>query len=125
MKKIFFVLVIIALAYHSNAQQQLFVRPLDSSGFKLQSPFFNVKPGDSALYKKYFNPGQLTPLSNLNNLIKPINVEPFASTMPVIKLSSEDRMPIAKLGEGNTHYTMLVKKLKVIDPLLKQQLVTP
>ena len=126
MKKVFFVLVIIAFAYQSKAQQQFFVKPADSLTTKLWSPFFSVKPPDSGLYKKYFNtPLQLNPLTNPKSLIKPLTEEPFASAMPVIKLSSEDRMPIAKLGEGNTHYTMLVKKLKVVDPLMKQELVTP
>lgn len=36
--------------------------------------------------------------------------------MPVVKLSSDDKMPVLPLGKDGMKYTMLVKKEKVINP---------
>ena len=123
MKKILFVLAIIATAYHSKAQQQFSVKPADSLTTKLWSPAFTVKPADSALFKKYFNAPQPKPGVPLMAMNKPDNAEVFYSTMPVIKVEG-GKMPVVKPGSGE-HYTMLVKKYKVVNPLAKQELVTP
>jgi hypothetical protein len=42
--------------------------------------------------------------------------ETVHSKMPIAKLLSTDKMPVAKLGEPNTRYTMLVKKYDAITP---------
>jgi len=113
MKKILFTVIVTAGAFQLKAQQKF--NSVDSMLFKAPKNFDQFKLSDSSLFKN-FNPqqNQLTVLSNPNK----VNVEPFYSRMPEVKLSSEDRMPIAKLGESNTHYTMLIKRVKVVDPIL-------
>jgi hypothetical protein len=46
------------------------------------------------------------------------------SYMPVTKLSSNDKMPVATLTQNGVLYTMLVKKIKVINPA-EQPLIQP
>jgi hypothetical protein len=53
------------------------------------------------------------------------NTEVFFSRIPVAKIGSDDRMPIAKLGDPNIKYTMLVKRIKVVDPLAKTSVANP
>jgi len=43
-------------------------------------------------------------------------VQVFTSTMPVVKVQSSDHMPIAVLGNDGIKYTMLIKKIGVVDP---------
>jgi hypothetical protein len=124
MKKVLLIVLILAGASQLKAQQWQ-LKPSDSALLKSPQLFQHLNPGDSALIKTYFKPQPLQSLKNLGTLTQPGNAELFASRMPVIKLSPEDRMPIARLGDPNTHYTLLVKKIKVVDPLLKQDLVTP
>lgn len=127
MKKTLFVLAIVAIAYHSKAQEQFSVKPADSLTSKLWSPAFTVKPTDSAIYKKYFNlpqlkPGTGAPLIAMN---KPDNTEVFYSTMPVVKIGSVDKMKVVKPNGPKENYTMAVKKIKVVNPLVKKFTVTP
>jgi hypothetical protein len=127
MKKILFVLAIVATAYHSKAQEQFSVKPADSLTSKLWSPAFTIKPTDSAIYKKYFNlpqlkPGTGAPLIAMN---KPDNTEVFYSTMPVVKIGSVDKMKVVKPNSSHEKYTMPVKKIKVVNPLEKKELITP
>jgi hypothetical protein len=125
MKKILFVLAIVATAYHSKAQEQFSVKPADSLTSKLWSPAFTVKPTDSALFKKYFNVPHLTPGTPLIAMNKPDNGEVFYSTMPVVKIGSVDKMKVVKPNGSKENYTMLVKKIKVVNPLVKKFTVTP
>jgi hypothetical protein len=126
MKKILLALAVIATAYQSKAQQQFSVKPADSLTTKLWSPAFMVKPADSALFKKYFNAPQINPGTPLIAMNKPADAEVFYSTMPVVKIGSGDKMAIVKPGSSNEKYTMPVKKIKVVNPLVKeQQPVTP
>ncbi|WP_179412357.1 hypothetical protein HDF19_03760 [Mucilaginibacter sp. E4BP6] len=46
------------------------------------------------------------------------------SYMPVAKLSSTDKMPVATLARNGVSYTMLVKREKVINPA-EQPLIQP
>ncbi len=121
MKKIFFVFVIAATAYQSKAQEKFSMKPSDSLTSKLWSPSFIVKPTDSAFYKKYFNMPHLNP-SATN---KPANIEVFSSTMPVVKVGSPDKMSIVKPENSSERYTMLIKKIKVVNPLEKKFAVIP
>jgi len=124
MKKVLLTVLIIAGASGLKAQQSQ-VKPLDSALIKSPQLFPDLKPNDDALLKNYFKAQPIQPLKDLGTLTQTVNAIPFASTMPVAKLTSPEKMPIAKLGDPNVHYTLLIKKLKVIDPLLKQQLPTP
>lgn len=123
MKKALLTVLIVAGASGLKAQQ-LQLKPLDSALIKSPQLFQDLKPNDDALLKNYFKAQPMQPLKDLGTLTRTINAIPFASTMPVAKLTSPEKMPIAKLGDPNTHYTMLIKKLKVVDPL-KQSVVTP
>lgn len=122
MKKVLLIVLIVAGASQLKAQQWQ-LKPGDSALLKSPQLFLNLKP-DTSVFKKYFNMPQTQYPAQLKALLKPGNTELFASRMPVAKLSSNDRMPIAKLGDPNTHYTMLIKRIKVVDPL-KQQLIAP
>ena len=51
---------------------------------------------------------------NLKTPVKDVLV--FNSTMPVVKVQSSDHMPILVLGNDGTKYTMLIKKIGVVDP---------
>jgi hypothetical protein len=51
--------------------------------------------------------------------------EAVYSKMPMAKLLSADKMPVAKLGESNTRYTMLVKKYDVTTPGTSDQKINP
>jgi hypothetical protein len=63
-------------------------------------------------------------LKDLGTLTQPGNAEIFYSTMPVLKIGGKaDNMAIIK-PQSNERYTMLIKRIKVINPL-KQQMVTP
>jgi len=124
MKKILLILLIVVGATQLKAQQSL-VKPLDSALLKSPQLFQNLKPHDDAFLKQQFNKQPLQSLKDLGALTQTVDVVPFASTMPVAKLTSPEKMPIAKLGDPNIHYTMLIKKIKVVDPLVKQPVVTP
>src|SRR6185312_4020612 len=124
MKKIFFALFAVAMAYQANAQQSL-LKPSDPTLLnKLYSPF-QVKPIDSSLYGKLF---KLQPIEGYNQQKTPLSIadeEVFYSTMPVIKIGIESKMPVAKLNGSGGNYTMLIKKYKVVNPLIKVQPATP
>lgn len=38
------------------------------------------------------------------------------STMPVVGHAKTDNMPIVKLGKSDTRYTMLIKRVDIVDP---------
>ena len=107
MKKVLLIISIIACAYQVKAQQ-LQLKPLDSALLKSPQLFQSLKPNDDALLKNYFKMQPNQSLKDLGALTQSINAIPFASTMPVAKLTSPEKMPIAKLGDPNTHYTMLI-----------------
>jgi hypothetical protein len=123
MKKVLLIVLIAAGASQLKAQQWQ-PKPLDSALLKSPQLFQNLKPNDDALLKNYFKVQPNQSLKDLGALTPPRNTEIFASTMPVAKLTSPEKMPIAKLGDPNTHYTMLIKRVKAVDPL-KPQLVSP
>jgi hypothetical protein len=123
MKKILFGLFIIAVAYDANAQQQLLTKPTDSSLLRLLNPSCKLKPADSSLNSKFFKLPPIDLKTQPNTSLLFANSETFYSTMPVIKVDG-GRMPVVKPG-SNEHYTMLVKKYKVVNPLLKVQPTIP
>ena len=129
MKKTLLFILIIAGSTQLKAQQ-LTLKPADSLLFKSpKSSLMNqFKLDDSNLFKNLQplnSTGQLALIQSMkgNEIIK----QPFYSWMPVVKTDNNvDRMPIAKLGtDPNMHYTMLIKKVKVVDPLAVQKPVAP
>jgi hypothetical protein len=103
MKKIVFFLLLIAASTQLKAQQLLQARP-------------NIKLNDGL--QNAFKPATgLTPQQMLTPPTQTANNETiFYSTMPILKASSVDHMPILLPGKDGVNYTMLVKKEKVINP---------
>ena len=123
MKKIFFALFTVAIAYHANAQQ-LMTKPADSSLLKLFAPSLKLKPADSSLYGKFFKLPSLDQKTQPNTPLIFADTETFYSTMPLVKVGGGN-MPVAKLGGSGEHYTMLVKGYKVVNPEMKNGVLTP
>jgi hypothetical protein len=111
MKKIVVFLLLIAASIQLKAQQLLQAQPNLKLNDGLQNPF---KPA--------------TPLTSQQMLAQPPqtanNETIFYSTMPIVKVSSVDHMPILQLGKNGVNYTMLIKKEKVINPA-EQPLTQP
>jgi hypothetical protein len=123
MKKILLIVLMVACAYQLKAQQ-LQLKPLDSALLKSPQLFQNLKPNDDALLKNYFKVQPNQSLKDLALLTQSGNTEIFYSTMPVLKIAGKaDNMAVIK-PQSNEHYTMLIKKIKVVDPL-KQPMATP
>ena len=109
MKKIAVFLLLIAASTQLKAQQLLQTQPNLKLNNGLQNAF---KPKTDPL------PQTL--------LTQPMaaNTAMVYSCMPVAKVSSTDKMPIAPLGKNGVNYTMLIKKEKVINPA-EQPLTQP
>jgi hypothetical protein len=121
MKKILFTLIIIAGAFQLKAQQKF--GTVDSMLFKAPKNPDQFKLGDSSLFRN-FAPKQ-NQLALLNNLRDGKNTEIFYSTMPVLKIGGRnDNMAIIK-PQSNEHYTMLIKRIKVVNPLATTNLTAP
>jgi hypothetical protein len=69
--------------------------------------YFKAKPG------KPFSSAPVSPEagqpSTVIPTIKEVMVVEPAYNMPIAKLRSDDKMPIAKPWDSNTHYTMLIQ----------------
>jgi len=109
MKKTTVFLFLIAASTQLKAQQLLQPQP-------------NIKLNDGL--QNTFKPA--TPLTPQQMLIQPKatwdknlpvdNGGIIYSNMPVVKVSSLDRMPMLVPGERGVSYTMLIKRVTVIDP---------
>jgi hypothetical protein len=104
MKKV--ILVLLLLAGFSQLKAQDLLNSKSTFKFKADSSF-----------KFAPVPPQLNNPFNSFKLKTPVqNVQVFNSTMPVVKVQSSDRMPILVLGNDGFKYTMLIKKIEVVDP---------
>jgi hypothetical protein len=122
MKKFLFVLFLIAGISQLRAQQ-LTSKPADSLLLKAPKNFNGLKLDDGSLFKNFSKlpkAEQLAAINNMNSIGD--NTEIFYSRMPVLKVRSNDKMPIASPGNIDR---MPVKRIKVIDPLAKVQQPTP
>ena len=122
MKRILLLLIIIGVSHQLKAQQTL--KPTDSLFFRAPKELKSFKLNDSTLFKNFsplMKSNQLASIPNLGD-----DSEFFNSRMPVVKVDAVEKMPVAKLGDNeNNHYTMLVKKVKVVDPLATAKVFTP
>jgi hypothetical protein len=76
------------------------------------------------LLKNYLKAQPTQSFKDLGTLTQSSNAEIFYSTMPALKIGGKaDNMAIIK-PQSNERYTMLIKRIKVVDPL-KQSMVTP
>ncbi|HZX59326.1 MAG TPA: hypothetical protein VFE54_11395 [Mucilaginibacter sp.] len=113
MKKILFTVIIIAGAFQLKAQQKF--GTIDSMLLKAPKNLDQFKLSDSSLFRNFNLPKQ-NQLALLNNLRDDKNAEIFYSMMPVLKIGGRnDKMAIIK-PQSNEHYTMLIKRIKVVDP---------
>jgi len=105
----------------------LFILTAGLSQAKAQQTQLPAKPNlqlNDGLSQNTFKPNiSLTPQQMLlqpqkSNALNgsSINGESFFSTMPVVKIASTDHMPILVLGQPGIKYTMLIKKINIIDP---------
>src|ERR1700744_2063814 len=113
MKRIILGLLLIAASTQLKAQQLLPSAP----DLKLNNGLQNL-----------FKPEAIPSLKSL--LLQPLNVKPVNanniivySKMSVVKVTSTDRMPVAVLGDPNTKYTMLIKKVEInpVEPAQNPQ----
>ena len=107
MKRIILGLLLIAASTQLKAQQLLQTAPDLKLNNGLQNLFKpEATPSPKSLLLQPLNADKLTLPMNSNNII-------VYSKMPVVKVASTDRMPIAVLGDPNTKYTMLIKKVEI------------
>ncbi|MHB8206052.1 hypothetical protein [Mucilaginibacter sp.] len=104
MKKIAVFLLLIAASTQLKAQQNLQTTPDLKLNDGLQNAF---KP------KAYPLPQILLIQPKADLTVKTAMIYSY---MPIAKASSDDKMPIAQLRKDGVNYTMLVKKIKVINP---------
>lgn len=121
MKKLLLLMLVTAGTSQLHAQT---LKPIDPQMLVSPKDFQNFKFNDSTLLKPLTLPKSNELLAL--NLPKANNAGTFYSRMPVVKLQGYDKMPVVKPSDTNMSYPMPVKKMKVVDPLLKPQpLVTP
>jgi hypothetical protein len=120
MKKSLLLLLLVASVSQLKAQQ-LTLKPVDPLLFKsLPKTSNSFKLSDSILFKDF---SKLSKTEQLADMPGFSNREIFYSRMPVAKLNSDDRMPIAKTD--NNIDRMPVKKIIIVDPLAKLKPPTP
>ncbi len=107
MKKAILVLLLITGAMQLRAQQLIPVKPDIKLNDGLQNTF---KPNDWQSPQALLTQPVTKPVA-INS-----NSTTIYSTMPIAKVSSTDRMPIVVPGDPNVHYTILIKKVDIIDP---------
>lgn len=115
MKRIILVLLLIAGFNQLKAQQTLQQRQPDlklSNGLKNYFKPDNTFPSPQTLLSQTKSDDALKILK----LADAKKGEIVYSRMPVVKLSGVDHMPIVAPDEKGVKYTMLVKKITVIDP---------
>ncbi|MDB5134588.1 MAG: hypothetical protein JWP37_1191 [Mucilaginibacter sp.] len=91
---------------------------------KTTDKFQDQKLNDSILLKGFSALTKLNRVALIPGNYK--NAAIFYSKMPVAALTSVDRMGIAKLGDSpNNHYSILIKRYKVVDPSAVTGLTNP
>lgn len=122
MKKFLLLLIIIAGSCQVKAQHLTF-KPIDTLLLKAPKNFNGLKLDDGSLFKnlsKLPKAEQLAAINNMNSVGN--NTEIFYSRMPVLKVRSNDKMPV--VGQSNID-RMLIKRIKIVDPLAKLQQPAP
>jgi hypothetical protein len=125
MKKLLLLSLLIAGASQLKAQQ-LTLKPGSIMLFKTPNDLRlnQFKLNDSTLFKSsHALPTVRERLMRKAFKDSITNTDIFYNTMPIARLSSNDRMPVARLGGPDMNYTMLVKRITVINPLAKQSAV--
>jgi len=119
MKRIILLILFAAAFTLAKAQQFVPVNPELKLTDSLKSSF---KP-DTYSSPKFL---LLQPAQQSNSaVLANNNTGVVYSRMPVVKLPSNDRMPIAEIGKLDNHDNMPVAKITVIDPLAKNETPIP
>jgi hypothetical protein len=80
------------------------------------SPYTKPKTNGGLLKLDSLKPILIQPTPNNNfKSNSAIVAIPMAYNMPVVKVSSDDRMPIVKTDEPGMHYDMLIKRLGTVN----------
>ncbi|MDN5285048.1 MAG: hypothetical protein JWR38_1322 [Mucilaginibacter sp.] len=108
MKSIWLFILMIGGVAQLRAQQITPSVPTVKSPGNYVYPYFRVKPNS--------NPFKLSPVlpdTDKTSVTAPaaklLIVTEMTYNMPIVKLRSDDKMPIAKPWDSNTHYTMLIQ----------------
>jgi hypothetical protein len=109
MKSIWLFIIMIGGVAQLRAQQLTPSAPTVKSPGNFIYPNFKAKPNNSL-----FKLSPVSPDTGQSSAAIPIVKELMAAPemvyhMPIVKTRSDDKMPIAKLGDPNTHYTMLIQ----------------
>ena len=117
MKKVFLFMMLAICA--DQVMAQTLNQPLWGNK-KYWSPYLKPKAGDDQLKIAPVLPQLNQPLLNDLAIIKTVPAIADASqmkyNMPIVKVSSNDRMPIVQTDEPGVHYTMLVKRYGLLKP---------
>ena len=112
MKRMALIIILITGACRLKAQQL----PQFTISDKLTDKFFNAQPANKWQ--------QVVPQIDLNKYLSSIKArrsdfsnEIVYSTMPVAVLGIPDKMPIANLNDPSVRYTMLIKRIGIVNPL--------
>jgi hypothetical protein len=88
---------------------------------QLTHPLITAKNPDNSLYQYFreksdYSPFKTPPVAPKTNLqpsvvptVKELKTPEMADNMPIVKLRSDDKMPVAKPGDPDIHYTMLIQ----------------
>jgi hypothetical protein len=121
------VLSVLSLAAHAQVQKQntpsTLLTPMDNQ-FKLD-PNSNIVIGAPIDKNKAFEKALTDRIRKASiDANRGTQHETFYSTMPVAGNKTErpsDNMPVIKLRDTNTRYTMLIKRIDIVDPTKKEQ----
>jgi len=106
MKNIWIFILMIGGVAQLRAQQLTPSAPIVKSPGSFLYPYFKVKSNNNLFKLSPVLPD--TDKSSATAVEKGLIVTEMAYNMPIVKLRSDDKMPIVKPGDPNTHYTMLI-----------------
>lgn len=121
------VLSVLGFAAHAQVQKQntpsTLLTPMDQQ-LKLD-PNLNIVVGEPIDKNKTFEKALTDRIRKASiDANRGTQHETFYSTMPVAGNKAErpsDNMPVIKLRDTNTRYTMLIKRIDIVDPTKKEQ----
>lgn len=108
MKSIWLFILMIGGVAQLRAQQLAPSAPAVKLPGNFIYPNFKAKPNNNLFKLSPVLPDTGKPTAPVP-VVKDVIVTEMAYNMPIAKLRSDDKMPIVKLGDPNTHYTMLIQ----------------
>jgi hypothetical protein len=108
MKNIWIFILMIGGVTQLRAQQLIQPIPPGKTPDNSIYQYFKAKPDNNPFKIAPVSPDAGQP-STVIPTIKELMVAETAYNMPIVKLRSDDKMPMVKPGDPNTHYTMLIQ----------------